>query len=180
VSIKTPRLIRDRCGVYYFRLVVPAALRQTIGRIELRRSLRTKDAAVARQKALALSLAVEAITVDPKFLSNPTLGDFAHLLRSDADIRKKIKIDLDKGTMEVDTPEEAKLAPSLLANMVEARKQLAEVKGAKITEVLPKTKAGTTLEQAKDDYLGERHQLLIKHVLRTPTPSHQGAGTTHN
>lgn len=160
MSIKTPRLIRDRCGVYYFRLVVPAALRQTIGKIELRRSLRTKDAAVARQKALALSLAVEAITVDPKFLSNPTLGDFAHLLRSDADIRKKIKIDLDKGTMEVDTPEEAKLAPSLLANMVEARKQLAEAKAAKITEVLPKTKAGTTLEQAKDDYLNERLPIL--------------------
>ncbi|GAB4216329.1 MAG: hypothetical protein Fur007_16120 [Rhodoferax sp.] len=80
------RLIRDRCGVYYFRFVVPAALRQTVGKTELRRSLRTKDAALARQKALALSLAVEAITVDPKFLSHPTLGDFAHLLRSDANI----------------------------------------------------------------------------------------------
>ena len=141
MSIKTPRLIRDRCGVYYFRFVVPAALRQTVGKTELRRSLRTKDAALARQKALALSLAVEAITVDPKFLSNPTLGDFAHLLRSDANIRKKIKIDVDRGIMEVDTLEEAKLAPSLLANMVEARKQLAEAKSQKIAEVLPKTKA---------------------------------------
>ncbi len=36
MSIKTPRLIRDRCGVYYFRFVVPAALLQTIGKIELR------------------------------------------------------------------------------------------------------------------------------------------------
>lgn len=160
MSIKTPRLIRDRCGVYYFRLVVPAALRQTIGRIELRRSLRTKDAVVARQKALALSLAVEAITVDPKFLSNPTLGDFAHLLRNDADIRKAIKIDLDKGTMHTDTLEEAAIAPSLMARMVEARKQMAEVKAAKITDVLPKTKAGTTLEQAKEDYLSERLAIL--------------------
>jgi len=53
VSIKPPRLIRGRCGVYYFRFLVPAALRETIGKIELRRGLRTKDAAVARQKALA-------------------------------------------------------------------------------------------------------------------------------
>jgi len=28
VSIKTPRLIRDRCGVYYFPLIVPLALRE--------------------------------------------------------------------------------------------------------------------------------------------------------
>jgi integrase len=160
VSIKTPRLIRDRCGVYYFRFVVPATLRQTVGKTELRRSLRTKDAALARQKALALSLAVEAITVDPKFLSNPTLGDFAHLLGSDADIRKKIKIDVDRGTMEVDTLEEAKMASSLLTSMVEARKQLAEVKVAKITEFLPKSKTGFTLKQAKDDYLGERRAIL--------------------
>ncbi len=110
MSIKTPRLIRDRCGVYYFRFVVPAALRQTVGKIELRRSLRTKDAALARQKALALSLAVEAITVDPKFLANPTLDDFAHLLQGDAELRKKIRIDADIGIIEVDTLEEAKLA----------------------------------------------------------------------
>jgi hypothetical protein len=101
VSIKIPRLIRDRCGVYCSRFVVPAALPQTVGKIELRRSLRTKDAALARQKAL--SLAVEAITVDPTFLSNPTLGDFAHVLRSDANIRKKISIDIERGKMEVDT-----------------------------------------------------------------------------
>ena len=160
MSIKTPRLIRDRCGVYYFRFVVPAALRQTIGKIELRRSLRTKDAALARQKALALSLAVEAITMDPKFLSNPTLGDFAHLLRSDANIRKKIKIDIDRGIMEVDTLDEAQQVPSLLANMVEARKQVAAAQSEKIAEVLPKTKAGTTLKRAKDDYLGERRAIL--------------------
>ena len=40
---QTPRLIRDRCGVYYFRVIVPLALRDTTGKTELRRSLRTKD-----------------------------------------------------------------------------------------------------------------------------------------
>lgn len=59
MSIKTPRLIRDRCGVYYFRLIVPLALRESVGKTEFRRSLRTKDSAIARQRALALSVAVE-------------------------------------------------------------------------------------------------------------------------
>ena len=27
MSIKTPRLIQDRCGVYYFRLIVPLSWR---------------------------------------------------------------------------------------------------------------------------------------------------------
>jgi DNA-binding transcriptional LysR family regulator len=45
VSIKTPRLIRDRCGAYYFRLIVPLILRQSVGKMEFRRSLRTNDSA---------------------------------------------------------------------------------------------------------------------------------------
>jgi LysR family transcriptional regulator of abg operon len=45
----------------------------------LRCSLRTKDAASARQAALQLSVHLEAMMVDRKFLTNPTLADFAHL-----------------------------------------------------------------------------------------------------
>ncbi len=72
MSIKTPRLIRDRCGVYYFRLIVPLALRQSVGKTEFRRSLRTKDSAIARQRALALSVAVET-------RMNDDIGNFSHL-----------------------------------------------------------------------------------------------------
>ena len=64
VSIKTPRLIRDRCGVYYFRLIVPLALRDTIGKTELRRSLRTKEANIARHRALLLSTQLEAVMLE--------------------------------------------------------------------------------------------------------------------
>lgn len=84
VSIKTPRLIRDRCSVFYFRLIVSLALRQSIGKAEFRHSLRTKDSVVARQLALSLSLAVKAMMVSTNFLSNPTLSDFSHVLRANA------------------------------------------------------------------------------------------------
>jgi hypothetical protein len=55
VSIKTPRLIRDRCGVYYFRLIVPLIWSETAKKTEIRRSLRINDASLARQAALLLS-----------------------------------------------------------------------------------------------------------------------------
>ena len=77
MSIKTPRLIRDRCGVFYFRLIVPLALRQSVGKTEFRRSLRTKDSAIARQRALALSVAVET-------RMNDDIGNFSHLFKPDA------------------------------------------------------------------------------------------------
>ncbi|MDE2418422.1 MAG: hypothetical protein KGN32_11515 [Burkholderiales bacterium] len=117
MSIKTPRLIRDRCGVFYFRLIVPLAWREFVGKTEFRRSLRTKDSAEARQRALSLSLAVEAMMVNPKFLTNPTLADFPHLLRPDAKqgTRDKIRIDMDRGIIETDTLDEAKEAQLLKA-----------------------------------------------------------------
>ena len=73
MSIKTPRLTRDRCSVFCIRLVVPKALRADIGKSELRRSLRTKDCSVAKQRALTLNLALEAA------LTNPKISDFEHL-----------------------------------------------------------------------------------------------------
>ncbi len=159
MSIKTPRLIRDCCGVYYFRLIVPLALREFAGKAEFRRSLQTKDSALARQRALSLSLLVESMMVSPKFLSNPTLADFPHLLRADAkqSIREKIRIDLDKGIIETDTLEEAKEAQRITANMAKARQAAAAVG---IAAVLPVAKCGTNLEKAKEDFLAERKATL--------------------
>ncbi len=148
MSIKTPRLIRDRCGVFYFRLIVPLALRQSVGKTEFRRSLRTKDSAIARQRALALSVAVET-------RMNDDVGNFSHLFKPDAKqrIREKIVIDLPKGIIQTDTPEEAAQLPAILAGMAAARQ--AEI-AAGISAVLPMAKCGTTLEKAKDDFMGER------------------------
>jgi integrase len=155
VSIKTPRLIRDRCGVYYFRLIVPLALRDSIGKTELRRSLRTKEADIARHRALILSVQVETVMVDPKFLTNPTIGDFAHLLRPDAkrDTRKLIEIDMERGIFRTDTLDEADRAVKLAASYAEAKKIAAQ---SGIVSILPSSKCGTVLEKAKNDYLDER------------------------
>jgi hypothetical protein len=98
--------------------------------------------------------------VDPKFLSNPRLGDFAHLLRVDANIRKKITINIDRGIIEVDTHEEGKLAPSLVEIMVETRRQFAVAESEKIAAALPKSMTGTTLAKAMVDYLGKRQSVL--------------------
>ena len=155
MSIKTPRLIRDRCGVYYFRLVVPLDWRETVGKSELRRSLRTKDAATARQAALLLSARMEALMVDRKFLTNPTLADFAHLTGHAPDIRKKIRIDLDKGIVETDTMEEAKQAKGIVEEMARARVAIR----ASVAE-LPSSRCGTSLEQAAADFLVERKTTL--------------------
>ena len=152
VIIKTPRLIRDRCGVFYFRLIVPLALRQSVGKTEFRRSLRTKDSAIARQRALALSVAVET-------RMNDDIGNFSHLFKPDAKqrIREKIVIDLPKGIIQTDTDEEAAQLPAILAGMAAARQT--EI-ATGISAVLPTAKCGTNLEKAKDDFMNERKSTL--------------------
>ncbi|WP_205598533.1 site-specific integrase [Halomonas sp. NO4] len=51
-----PYLIRSRHGIYYFRLVIPPSQRSSIGKIEFRRSLRT------RSKREAVMRCAEALT----------------------------------------------------------------------------------------------------------------------
>lgn len=160
MSIKTPRLIRDRCGVYYFRLIVPLALRPSVGKTEFRRSLRTKDSAIARQRALALSVAVET-------RMNDDIGNFSHLFKPDAknSIREKITINLSTGIVEADTPEEAAQLPAILAGMAAAKQaEMAAARQAEvvagISAVLPMAKCGTNLETAKTDFLKERKLTL--------------------
>ncbi|WP_394755244.1 DUF6538 domain-containing protein [Rhodoferax sp.] len=159
MSIKIPRLIRDRCGVYYFRLIVPLALRQSVGKTEFRRSLRTKDAAIARQRALELSLAVEAINVNPK------ISDFPHLLAANPNIRKKINVDVERGIFQSDTPEEAEQVARIAASYAEIKKAAAQ---SGIAAVLPVSKCGKNLKEAAIDYLSEKKTTikaatLLKH-----------------
>ncbi|MGM0693622.1 MAG: DUF6538 domain-containing protein, partial [Pseudomonadota bacterium] len=52
----SPYLIRSRHGIYYFRLVIPPSQRSSIGKIEFRRSLRT------RSKREAVMRCAEALT----------------------------------------------------------------------------------------------------------------------
>lgn len=154
MSIKVPRLIRDRCGVYYFRFIVPLNWRESVGKAEIRRSLRTKDAAEARHAALLLSARLEALMVDRKFLTNPTLADFMHLTGRAPNIREKIRIDLDRGIVETDTLDEAKEARVMVDDMVRGR-----VAKAALAE-LPSSRCGLTLEKAAEDFVVERKTTL--------------------
>ncbi len=150
MSIKTPRLTRDRCGVYYFRLVVPLALRKDVGKTEYRRSLRTKDASIARQRALALCVAVEG------FMAGPKISDFSHLLGNDSRVGKLITIDLERGFAHADTPEEGKTMAEIVFAMAAARRAgLNQVAAA-----LPSSQSRTNLETAKDMFLKERAATL--------------------
>lgn len=161
MSIKTPRLIKDRCGVYYFRWIVPLLLRGLLKKTEIRRSLRTKNPVEAKCKALALSVALETMMVDPKFLTNPTVADFQHLLGNDPAVRKQMRIDYFNGIVEADTLAEAEQANALFSKMTEAHKQgLLD----RFSEVMPSSRSGTTLEAAMNAYLAEKAS-----TLRPPT-----------
>ena len=162
MSIKTPRLIQDRCGVYYFRLIVPLALRQSVGKTEFRRSLRTKDAAIARQRALELSLAVEAMNMNPK------ITDFPHLLVANPNIRKKINVDVERGIFQSDTPDEAEQVVKIVASYAEMKKASAQ---SGIAAVLPVSKCGKNLEQAAIEYLAEKKTTIAAATLL----KHKGA-----
>ncbi|WP_407696890.1 DUF6538 domain-containing protein [Skermanella mucosa] len=49
-----------KAGVYYFRKVIPVALREAIGRSEWRESLRTKDIREAKRLYPEVALKVDA------------------------------------------------------------------------------------------------------------------------
>ena len=89
----------------------------------------------------------------------PNINDFPHLLKPDAKegIREKIVIDLPKGIVQTDTPEEAAQVSAILAGMAAARQ--AEI-AAGISAVLPMAKCGTNLETVKNDFLKERKLTL--------------------
>jgi hypothetical protein len=152
VSIKTPRLIRDRCGVYYFRLLVPLALRESVGKTEFRRSLRTKDSAIARQRALALCVAVEGVMAGSK----SSISDFSHLFGDDSPVRKVMTIDLERGFVQTDTAEEAQAASGLVATLIAARQSSFTHAAA----ALPSSKCGTSLTDAQSKFFNERKSTL--------------------
>lgn len=145
MSIKIPCLTQDRCGVLYICLVVPAALRADIGKSELRRRLRTKDCSIAKQRALKLNLALEAT------LTNPKITDFEYLFNSTERItRKAMTIDFERGFFHADTPEEGQALQSIVTSYASNR---ASAVKDKITEIMPVTQCGTSLETAKFRYL---------------------------
>ena len=160
MSIKTPRLIRDRCGVYYFRLLVPKDLRVTVGKLEWRRSLRTKDAALARYRALVLGTAVEEWMT-----YRNSDDDWDRLLGGNSPIRKSVTIDIERGIFHADTPAEALSLDSILKTIALLRPppgQPAAGRTESSTPPLPVSRTGVTLEAASKRFMGERKLTLAK------------------
>ncbi len=116
----------SRCGIFYFRMRVPVPLRPAIGKREILHSLKTRSPAIARRMAYNLTsqtLALfEQMTFDPSKFNPadpstfPTAADRAaeaeELLSALGDLsdlpkpRKRFEIDLSRGIMKSDTPED--------------------------------------------------------------------------
>lgn len=177
MSIKTPRLIQDRCGVFYFRWIVPLPWRQSVGKTELRRSLGTKDASLARQSALLLSANMEAIMATSKKARPqadiPVSAQAQHLLDNflaNAGVAGKLIARFHKdgsSEIEADTLEEAKEGRAMAEAHAKAR--IAEAEALKASgalhagmavAALPASLSGTHLRAAADDYIQERKKAL--------------------
>lgn len=158
MSIKTPRLIQDRCGVFYFRFIVPLSLRQIVKKTEIRRSLRTKDAGMAREAALLLSARVEAL------LSNSKKSNLDASMQSITDWMTdteahKMKVRIFKNgeaEIETDTLEEAREARAIVAEHAKMRSASA----SEVLDALPMSRCGTTLESANKDFLVEKAAIV--------------------
>ena len=169
MSIKTPRLIRDRCGVFYFRLLVPKELRASVGKLEWRRSLRTKHPVLARFRALVLSTAVEEL------MTHRNSDDWEHLLGPDSPLRKAVTIDMERGYFHADTPEEAKSLDSILKSLT-AHRAIQSKAGASpdLPSILPVSRSGTVLEVASKRFLNERKATLAPATLLKHTGALNG------
>lgn len=109
MPISTPRLIKSRHGVYFFRVLVPEAHVPAIGQRERRFSLGTKDAATAKIVALRLSIIVELAR--PYALSSPTA--MKYLLDQLAQTARTFTIR--KGEVTITSAEDAALYRDLVA-----------------------------------------------------------------
>ena len=92
MPIKTPRLHCDRkSGGYFFRYKLPAILAERLEKVSVYQSLKTKDFAVAKGRALYLNLQLEMTRhkLDP------------NKVRLDG-VKELLKIDLKNGVFEAD------------------------------------------------------------------------------
>ena len=161
MSIKTPRLIRVRCGVFYFRFIVPFTQRNTVKKTEIRRSLRTKDAVIARQAALLLSTRMGVFVANSKNMPGKDPLSEQQLLgwmQMNEAYKMKVRIfGNGEAEIETDTLEEVKDARAIVAEYAKMRSRSVQ----QAIEALPASRRGTTLEKAKDDYLVEQSIRLI-------------------
>lgn len=95
----------SRCGIFYFRMSVPVALRSLIGKREILHSLRTRSPATARKLAYSFASTTyalfEKMAYDPKRFNPADLSTFPT-----SDKIRPYEIDLAQGIMKSDGPED--------------------------------------------------------------------------
>lgn len=95
----------SRCGIFYFRMTVPVALRPVIGKREILHSLRTRSPATARK--LAYSFASTTYALFEKMAYDPKRFNPADPLTFPAaDKVRTYELDLARGIMKSDGPED--------------------------------------------------------------------------
>jgi len=95
----------SRCGIFYFRMRVPDALRSVICKREILHSLHTRNPATARKMAYHFASKTyelfEQMTHDPKRFNPADASTFPT-----ADAVKPFEMDLSRGIMKSDNPED--------------------------------------------------------------------------
>jgi len=90
-----------RCGVFYFRMAVPVALRPAIGKREILHSLKTRSPAIARKLAYYFASKTyalfETIAYDSGKFNLPDGTTF-----STDDVVRPYELDLSRGIMKTD------------------------------------------------------------------------------
>jgi integrase len=111
----------SRCGIFYFRMSVPVALRSLIGKREILHSLRTRSPATARKLAYSFASTTyalfEKMAYDPKRFNENDLSSFPT-----ADKVRPYELDLAKGIIKSDSPEDHARMMEALPFAIEALK----------------------------------------------------------
>ena len=95
----------SRCGIFYFRMAVPEALRPSYGKREVLKSLRTRDPAIARK--LAYTLASQTFSLFSTMAYDPKrFNPFDPSTFPTAKEINPYEIDLTRGIMRSDGPDD--------------------------------------------------------------------------
>ncbi|MCZ2897836.1 hypothetical protein MTR01_27835 [Burkholderia thailandensis] len=145
--IKIPRLIRDRFGTYYLRVVIPKSLQAGLKQVEFRKSLGTKDFHRAKLLALYFNAQIESMG-----MSKPKISDFDLVLRG-LD-RYRIARGSD-GSFEVEAngPEDHALALEAIEHIGRFKEAVTVIAKQAAPSLAPEIAHGPTLQEAVTEYL---------------------------
>nr|WP_133647511.1 DUF6538 domain-containing protein [Paraburkholderia flava] len=147
--IKIPRLIRNRFGTYYLRVVVPKFLHGTSKQVEFRKSLGTKDFQQAKLLALHFNTQIESMG-----MSKPKITDFDLVQRS-LDHYRIVRGGDGSLEIEANGPEDHALALQAIEHIGRFKEAVTVIAKQPIPSPAspPEAVSGPTLQEAVSEYL---------------------------